>query len=190
MKKYLTPLLALFLGLQLVVLLGEYLNSIYPRWYGEEVLLEIEPVDPRSMFRGQYVRLDYTISEVKFDEFNGLSSEEFEQIRKGEIVYVGIREALESHPESDERFWEVSGAYLEVPETGQYIKGRMVRRRSRDDNKSLELKYGIEAFFASPAKALELEKKARGRDGGNFARVMIAPNGKAALVDLVFPEKS
>ena len=63
---------------QLLVLAGKYLLSVYPLWIGKPVILEIVPVDPRSLFRGNYVHLDYSIarldSEVIPDElrlYNG-----------------------------------------------------------------------------------------------------------------------
>ncbi|HAJ43430.1 MAG TPA: hypothetical protein DCM00_12380, partial [Alcanivorax sp.] len=41
--------------LQLAVLGGLFVYSQYPLWVGTEVRLATVPVDPRDLFRGQYV---------------------------------------------------------------------------------------------------------------------------------------
>ena len=51
--------------LQLAVLGGLFVYSQYPLWVGTEVRLATVPVDPRDLFRGQYVRLNYAPSRCK-----------------------------------------------------------------------------------------------------------------------------
>ncbi len=49
---------------QLVILVGEYLLSIYPLWTSKPAILTIIPLNPRSLFRGKYVYLDYDIAHL------------------------------------------------------------------------------------------------------------------------------
>jgi uncharacterized membrane-anchored protein len=165
----------LFSGLVVVVLFqvgvlaGEYLNAVYPLWTGREVRLRTMPVDPRSLFRGNYARLDYEISRIPE---MGVSEEK--SLRPGEIVYVSLREGKDG-------LYEYEGAGLARPQEGLFIRGR-VQEYSQEPSVSLRVRYGIEALFAPPEKALALEKELR-RSG--IAVVMIADNGKPALKDVI-----
>ena len=46
----------------------------------------------------------------------------------------------------------------------------------------MRIRYGIEAYFLPREKALALEKALR--NSGSVATVMVAPNGKAALMEV------
>ena len=53
---------------------------------GREIVLQVQPVDPRDLFRGDYVILGYGISPVSLsDQANGAP---LDQIKRGEPVYV------------------------------------------------------------------------------------------------------
>jgi uncharacterized membrane-anchored protein len=164
-----------FAGLMAVVLLqvgvlsGEYLNAVYPLWTGREVRLKTIPVDPRSLFRGNYARLNYEISRIP-----GIDAPEGKPFRAGEIVYVRLSEGKDG-------LYEHEGAGLTRPEEGLFIRGRVQDHR-RTSSGSLRVRYGIEAYFAPPEKALALEKELR-RSG--VAVVMLAGNGKPALKDVI-----
>ncbi len=150
---------------QIGVLVGEYLNSVYPLWWGEEIRLEVVPVDPRSLFRGNYARLNYPIDQVDGSQV----IQAVGQVRNGERVYVPL------HP--SEGVYIAGRATLQKPESGLFIRGRV--RASQGSR--FEMDYGIDAFFAPKVKALALEKSLR---TGGVATVRIASNGKAALVDV------
>ena len=51
-------------GLQLVVLIGMIVFKAMPLWTGEPILLRVVPVDPRDMFRGDYVAISYDFSRI------------------------------------------------------------------------------------------------------------------------------
>lgn len=61
MKKY----SSLFIGINLILLLGFFINSVIKKETtlskGRLVLLELAPVDPRSLMQGDYMRLRYTL---------------------------------------------------------------------------------------------------------------------------------
>jgi uncharacterized membrane-anchored protein len=165
--------------LQITVLIGEYLGSVYPHWTGKEIVLEIRPVDPRSLFRGQYVRLDYTIGQLSGDILKGLNKD-IKKLRINEIVYVSLKE--------QEGVWKADEISLFKPNNKLFICGR-VNRNWRSN--TLNLKYGIEAYFTSPKRALDLENSVRNnaRNKKAFASVMVAPNGKVALKDVIIKDK-
>ena len=158
-------LLSMAIAGQLGVLATEYLGSVYPLWVGQEVKLEVVPVDPRSLFRGNYARLNYPIDRVDGTEVIG----QVGLIRNGERIYVPLI------PSGD--LYVAGKATLFRPETGVFIRGRV--QDSYGDR--LDVDYGIDAYFAPKEKAQKLEGDLR---SGGIATVRIAPNGKAALVDV------
>jgi uncharacterized membrane-anchored protein len=178
-------LLAVF---QLLVLAGEYLTSVYPLWAGEEVLLRIRPFDPRSLFRGNYVRLNYDISMITGDALpDGLG-----RLKRGDVAYVLLEE--------QNGIYDAKSITLEKPDEGLFIRGRI---QGSSPGARVNLKYGIEAYFAAKERALEIEAQLRPRaaqrNSSNFssnepqeieepkqafARVRITSSGKAALDDI------
>ncbi len=59
----------------LIILLGFFTNSIVKKETllsdGKLILLELAPVDPRSLIQGDYMRLRYAISEnIKYDSIS------------------------------------------------------------------------------------------------------------------------
>ncbi|MBT3870270.1 MAG: GDYXXLXY domain-containing protein [Gammaproteobacteria bacterium] len=48
----------------MAVLVGMYVTAALPLWTGAEIRLATAPVDPRSLFRGNYALLSYDISEI------------------------------------------------------------------------------------------------------------------------------
>ncbi len=177
MSRYKIVILTAVLVCQIGALAGIYLNSIYPHYLGEEVTLNIVPVDPRSLFRGQYARLAFDIGTIPLNKLSLSTSDKRSSLRSGEIVYVALARSGDVHV--------VEHIQIDKPEKGLFIRGRIERQRSISRDKEIQVIYGIEAYFAAPKKAIEVEQQARSRDSLTLAQVMIAPNGKAALVDIV-----
>tara|TARA_R110002073_G_scaffold192824_1_gene351896 strand:- start:977 stop:1477 length:501 start_codon:yes stop_codon:yes gene_type:complete len=151
---------------QLLVLGGMLVSASMPLWTGQEVRLATVPVDPRSLFRGNYARLSYEISQIESSMFPNL-----ETLRHGEVVYI----LLNSH----EGIAQLSGVSLEEPGDQLFIRGRLQHPAANIDQQNVN--YGIEAYFAPKQKALALEAQLV---TGGVAKVMLASNGKAALVEL------
>ena len=91
-RKLLIGLIAA-VALQLLVLIGMQVSAALPLWTGTEVRVRTVPVDPRSLFRGNYARLGYEFSRFPAESL----SEEFsaQYIRTGELV-PGSANALAS----------------------------------------------------------------------------------------------
>ena len=136
-----------------------------PLWTGTEVRVAVTPVDPRSMFRGDYARLRYAFSTLPEGALDGVSA-----LRAGEVVYV----RLEGAEDGLHRF---AGASLERPEAGLFLRGRV-----RGGGAPHRVRYGIEAFFAPQEEALRLERELR--DGG-VAVLKVSGNGRAAIEAVV-----
>jgi uncharacterized membrane-anchored protein len=139
---------------------------------GTPVLLETEPIDPRSLFRGDYVRLAYAISDLDHARFPGL--EDFE---RHDEIYVLLRAA--------EPYWEpVSIHHLrpEVPAQHVGIKGKVGYSSSRQET---SVRYGIENYFVPEGEGRALERPAEGEEVSLLVAVDRAGNAgiKAVLVN-------
>jgi uncharacterized membrane-anchored protein len=163
-KRFLVIGLTLTITAQMVVLATEYLSSVWPLWFGSPVILKTAPVDPRSLFRGNYVRLNYDISLIN----KNLTSEQF---KINEVGYVTLKK--------EEGVSIATGLYHEKPKSGVFIRGRV----SRDETirRGYSMKYGIEAYFMPKKKAHRVEHSLR--QGAN-AEIYLLPNGKSAIAKL------
>lgn len=160
-KRFLAIGLALTISLQMMILATEYLSSVWPLWFGTPVTLKTAPIDPRSLFRGNYVRLNYDISTID----KALTKERF---KRGEVGYVTLKKKQD--------YYIATGLYHEKPSSGMCIRGRVNRDGSR-----YRMKYGIEAYFMPRKKALSAERSLR---QGADAEVYLLESGKAAIAKL------
>lgn len=151
-----------------VVLVGMVGSSALPLITGTELRLITRPVDPRSMFRGNYARLSYDISTIGAQ----LASEPDAELRQGEVVYVSLEEnAAGIH--------EAVAIALERPEQGLFIRGRIPFRSFGFATANVSINYGIEAFFAPPEEAIALETSLRTNKA--VAEIMVSSSGVARI---------
>ena len=162
--------LGVALVLQLAILAGMLVKAQLPLWYGQEIRLATIPVDPRSMFRGNYALLRYPIAEITTERFSRDNP-----LRQGEVLYLSLV------PTDDGRH-RAGDIALTPPGEGPFIRGRLRHADYRENEASLWLHYGIEAYFAPKDKALALEKQLA---GGGDALVMLDGSGRAALKAVV-----
>ncbi|MDH3974754.1 MAG: GDYXXLXY domain-containing protein [Deltaproteobacteria bacterium] len=160
--------LAIAIFFQFLVLSGIYVSAAIPLWTGSEIKVKTVPVDPRSMFRGNYARLRYEFSRIKSSHFPDAKVP-----RNGEIIYISLKAG-------DNDIYELSDVSLVAPGSGIYLRGRVENGRYRRD--SYRVKYGIEAFFAPKKEALVLEKDLR---HGGIAVLMVSDSGAARIKDVI-----
>ena len=153
------------IAFQLVVLVGMVVNAALPLWTGTEIRVRTVPVDPRSMFRGNYAWLAYEFGTLPEDALAGE-----EDLRVGEVVYVRLERGEDGAS-------EFAGGSLDPPTEGVFLRGRLATVIS-----PYRVRFGIEAFFAPKERALELEKDLR---NGGTALLMISESGRAALKDVI-----
>lgn len=157
--------LSLAIALQLFVVLGMVGRAALPLWTGTEIRVKTVPRDPRSMFRGNYARLNYEIGTLP-EEL--LKAER--RIRRGDVVYVSLKQNIDG-------LYNIADASLDKPEGGIFLRGRIAGHYT-----PYRVEYGIEAFFAPKKKALQLERDLR---KGGVAVLMVTGSGRVALRDVV-----
>jgi uncharacterized membrane-anchored protein len=132
-------LLILILGLQMAWIVGTTFVQERALTHGKVVLLETRPVDPRDLLRGDYLILNYKISDVPLSLFmptqtNGLPP--------GQTVYVAL--------EPRGQFHEVVRASTEpIEPAAEYIvlKGRTQTWWGGNGRTNAHLEYGLERYY-------------------------------------------
>lgn len=157
MKKYRILLLILVVVLQTAALAGMVAIKHRTLVTGTPILLKTEPVDPRSLFRGDYVWLNYAISTIGYDDVAGDVG--FERHDK---VYVVLRKG--------EKFWQPVSIHREMPAHGAdtpVIRGEVQYAGIYVGGKErggIQVRYGIENYFVPEGEGRALERPAEGEE--------------------------
>lgn len=142
---------------------------------GREIVLPIVPVDPRSLFRGDYVRLSYDVTRLPGQLLTG-------DVSRGEWLYVTIER------KADETYAPVAVSRTLPSEIGpeqNVLRGRVQSslRGGRAGTGDVFMHYGIESYFVPEGKGLELEEMARDRKLA--AVIAVDRHGSSAIKGLM-----
>ncbi len=137
------------------------------------VLLETRPIDPRDLLRGDYVILNYAISEIPRELFQGPA---FQQPAIGTPVHVVLTKQGDFHV--------AVAAHLHKPkdESRPVLQGRVVQSRwTAGESNSVRLEYGIERFYV---------REGTGEPQGKLTvEAAIPPNGRPVIRELYLDGK-
>ena len=143
---------------------------------GTMIQLRTAPVDPRDIFRGDYVRLSYEISRIAANDIK--DAEDNEKIKKGRKIFVG----LEKGPDGLHRMTQ---AQFQRPQTGLYLTGRIPNRfQISQPGRPISVKYGIEAYFVEQGAGRAIEKQRGSRTEAQVPLEMaiaVGSNGKSVI---------
>lgn len=193
-----TARIAVLVILKLAVLGGILTTYALDLASGREIVLRTQPVDPRSLFRGFYVRLGYPITSL-------------EGPIVGEECYEGddtVFVTLARRPGDDGRVWrpfEITRTHPGIHDNPDRVTlrarvsyaspcpadGTAVVSTARpttapglepaeEPARFLTLDYGISAYFASPEQAKALEANLRNND--RVEVVLSVPKSGRALI--------
>jgi uncharacterized membrane-anchored protein len=127
---------------------------------GRIVYLRTAPVDPRDLFRGDFVRLQYEINSVRWEDGGAKLAPAANERGRHQVVYTLLRPAGEG-------LYEAAGASVARPADGLYLRGRTEdswRMGWRGAGHHL-VKYGIEQLFVEQGGGNIIEER-RGIRGG------------------------
>lgn len=146
---------------------------------GREITMPVKPLDPRDIFRGDYVTLGYDISTLNTSH---VPIGNFDNFPTGSSAYV----TLSPNPAGG---WTVGGVAPEVPATvapsDVVLKGRVDRlwRAQPASDSFINMRYGIETYFVPEGTGRALESQVR--EHKIDAIVAVGADGTAALKGLV-----
>lgn len=166
LNKNLKILLAV--GLQVFIILSVVVFKYFIITDGVEVILKVQPTDPRDPLRGDYITFTYNISRLPSYLAKG------ESLKIGDVVYVSLREG--------KTYWTAYKISKQKPDFKDsiFIKGK-VESVSED----LSIIYGIEEYFIPE------------NSGENFsfinkfitAKIFIDKNGNAVFKQIYINNK-
>lgn len=134
-------LLILVLALQSVWILGTVVVQENVLRAGRLIMLKTQPVDPRDLLRGDYVRLNYKISDVPGNLF---SSPVQNDLPPGTKIFVALA------PGTNE-FYEVTRASTNefAPSANEVLLTGKSANRWWNATNSVHVAYGIENYFVA-----------------------------------------
>lgn len=156
---------------------------------GTEVMLKTLPVDPRDLFRGDYVTLNYEISTLDMEKFHAENSDFYYD----EPVYLTL--------ELENGYGIPKEIYTTPPEDELYIKGKVKDviydwKTDKSSNmteeatiKELRVDYGIESYFVPEGRGMEIEKAQQTGKTKVDAKVIIDKYGNAVIKSLLIDGK-
>lgn len=155
LKKYILPGI---IGLQFLFLLFNVAVSEISLLTGETIILQLEPIDPRSLMQGDYVILNYDISTLDADKHGrGLGKDR-------------VKVVLQKNAQGVHVFKSFYRKDIRLAKEDVVLNGRITGNR---------VVYGIESYFVPEGTGLEVEKNA------NYAVVKIPLSGNAMVAGLI-----
>lgn len=173
---------------QVLFLVGMILANQSISWGGREIILETEPIDPHSLFSGEYVALNYDIStlelgDIRYPEVKASELEEY--FTRGSRIYVQLTRQGD--------IWKAVGISRSRSDMGNemYISGR-IRYFSKGwqngeirEPAKIDIAYGIESYYMAEGKARNYE----GREmQGMKVKVALDQLGRSKVMALLPPQ--
>lgn len=152
------------IAFQMVVLGSMIFQSTWTLVTGETILLRVIPVDPRDLFRGDYVILNYNFTRLRPP---GESS--WNESHVGREIFVSLA------PEQDGKHWQETELSWTRPTSGTYLRGEVGNDQRNEFN--------IGQFFVQEGKGKEYEQAVRERRLS--AEIAVTADGAATLKRLV-----
>ena len=153
--------IAIIIVLQSLALLSMIAMRQWTLNTGTSVILETAPIDPRSLFSGDYVRLNYKISNIRLGEMAG-----DKDFKRHDCVYVLLKEG--------DPYWQPVSIHHDKPAAPPghvAIKGEVnymsdnvwnQETQKSEQVKNVNIKYGIESYFVPEGEGRELERPKEG----------------------------
>lgn len=163
----------LILPALIVLLFIQFIPFQMTKTLGQRVVLNIELYDPRDVFRGDYVALNFTQERVSLEAFP-MDEEDISDLYNKKI-YALLEE------DKDDGGWKVKSVQVKKPQEGLYIKCRL--NYYNPNSNEGELDFGIDRYYVQTNTGGPIEDAAR--QGDLLAEVKIW-NGQLVMTDIIF----
>lgn len=177
MRRAFIPLVVLVAGLQTAALAYIVVGRDRLLKHGREVIMQVQPLDPRDIFRGDYVTLGYPISQI-----NVADGQLPDGIEKGGAFFAVLSKGADDA-------WSVARIAASYPtDAGPddlVVRGRVQSIYTGPDGKgyAINARYGIETYFVAEGTGKKIEEEVRERSVK--AIVAVGSDGEAALKGLI-----
>lgn len=166
--------------LQVVIIGAMLLKAMLPLLTGREIELRVTVRDPREIFRGNYVALNYGFNRINLDSIRN-------DIPPGAAFHYG--DALFIELKESGQFYEAGGVWMSPPRGNMPFLKTIVEYpfyNHEGQDRFLHLQAGIESYFTDPQTAKEIEEKLRDQVSGEetlpvSVTVMVTSTGEARI---------
>ena len=173
----------LVLSIPIIILILMIILPLMTYLMGETIILKTRPYDPRDLFRGDYVSLDYEIEEIDINKFEDGIIINDDGIYKNEIdkVYIVLKDLNGIHT--------VDYVAKDKPQNKPYLFAKIqgIRNAYKDSNEPaiVVLDCGLDNYFVPENTGIELEEMSR--EGELFVEVKTL--GDYAILKSIYPIK-
>ena len=176
MKRYQKILFPVIVALQLCVLFFMITKQELLLANGTKVLLKCEPIDPRSLFSGDYVILNYEISRIGYDIILKSDLKDIEKINYLERKDIYVALILQTN-DMHHKIAAISDSIDKLKQNySTIIKGR-VYYAGYDE---LRVRYGVESYFVPQREGKKIEENMRNAS----VEVSVSDNGDSVISKL------
>jgi len=150
------------LCIPLLILLGMTVKPLQAVYLGEVVKLQTAPVDPRDLFYGDYVILDFEIERLPIELLDETLANDFELVNNEYVQYKGKEDILSVYlllEANEEGIHEAVSISKAVPKSGTYMKGSLYTYASQGEE--LLINIPIERYYLEENTGQQLEEDAR-----------------------------
>ena len=164
-------------SIPVLILLVMAIPPVWTTMTGDVIKIKTAPVDPTDLFRGSYVALKYEIESVEPSQIDDSIKTEFTTRNMGDFkkVYVRLKQ-------NEDGLYVVDYVTKEKPGKGVYLKGELEIPYDLQNAETIQIRYGLDNYFASEEKAKEMEKEALANPSVAVVKVR---NGNVVLTDII-----
>jgi len=146
-------------------LIGMVIDHAVRRTSGTEVILDLQPVDPRDLLAGYYIVVSTPLHRLSLEELAG-----GDVFAVSDDIYVVVAE-------SENGSWQPISIHRSRPDDGLYIHGKVQRATETD----IRAEYNLERFYADEDTAQALEQRRR-EDGSSMRLILsVGADGRALI---------
>ncbi|MFC1599256.1 GDYXXLXY domain-containing protein [Candidatus Omnitrophota bacterium] len=139
---------------------------------GQEIIVKTVPVDPRSLFRGDYIDLNYEFSRINLKEMESPKTNFYH----GQRIYVVLSQEIGYRP-----VWVGKAPPQLLNEDEVVIAGTV---KGYGHRQQVNVSYGIESYFVPEGKGKYIEGALRKRRV--TVELSLSPGGGGASVRRMF----
>lgn len=134
----------LAMAIPLLILLAMTIKPQATLIFGKEVVLETKAYDPTDLFRGDYVAINFAISDVPKSKVP-LSIDEV----YNKSLYVSLKQ--------EGKYYVVDQVSETKPKQGLYLKGKF--QNSFNETNTYRVDYSLDKYFVEQGSGKELEQE-------------------------------
>ena len=187
--------IALLVLVQIAALAAMIADKQWTLNTGTPVVLQTEPVDPRSLFMGDYARLNYQISRLRLDGEMVPGSDTAlggdKDFKRLDTVWVAIRpdpegaKAVSVHHQRSAIPPDLLALKGEIQSLNEYEWDRAANKSVKQ--RTLHVRYGIEQYYVQEGTGRQIERPSGGEKVS--IRVAIDSRGKAGILAVLLDGK-